>query len=64
MICTAVVAVMGTVFLAGVSYGLANESKKRARLIITGHLYILHVDRIDFGLRRLRFLLQEVLAEC
>ena len=36
MICTAVVAVMGTVFLAGVSYGEANESKKSVRLIMTG----------------------------
>jgi hypothetical protein len=27
MICTGVVAVTGTVLLAGVSYGLANESK-------------------------------------
>lgn len=64
MIYRAVGAVMGTVLLAGVFYGLANESKKRVRRIITGHLYILYVDRIDFGLRRLRFLLQEVLAEC
>lgn len=64
MIYTGVVAVVDMVFLAGVSYGLANESKGRVRRIIARHRYILHVDRVDFGLRRLRFVLQEVLAEC
>ena len=35
---TGVVALMGTVFLAGMSYGLANESKRRVRRIIAGSL--------------------------
>ena len=49
---TGVVALMGTVFLAGMSYGLANESKRRVRRIIAGSaVYIVHVDRVDFGLR-------------
>ena len=60
--CTGVVAVAGTVLLAGVSYILANEPKGEGLPDYSGVTGCITHCRFDSGLRRLRFVLQEVLA--
>ena len=62
MICTGVVAVAGTVLLAGVSYGLANESKGEGSPDCSSVTGCNTHCRVDSGLRYLRFVLQEVLT--